>query len=79
MKNNKKNAVVAFLALAITALTLNIGLINNDVYSKAPEKKGTLMEGSLGTFCCCPGTLDCGAAECSASACKSVIKPPNPN
>jgi hypothetical protein len=79
MKSNKKNAVIAFSTLAITVLTLNIGLIRNDVYSKEPEKKGTMMEGSLGTFCCCPGILDCGAALCNASACKSVIEPPTPN
>lgn len=25
----------------------------------------TLYEGSQGTYCCCPGSMDCGAACCS--------------
>lgn len=31
-----------------------------------PEMKGTLMGNTSGTsFCCCPGTNNCSAAECS--------------
>ena len=72
MKSNKKNAIIAFSTLAITVLTLNIGLIRNDVYSKEPEKKKTLVEGNQGTKCCCPGALTCGAADCASSVCEGL-------
>jgi hypothetical protein len=29
-----------------------------------------LMEGSSGTYCCCPGSLECGSSDCTSSVCE---------
>ncbi len=53
---------------------MDVSLADISVMAQADGESGNgkdkkLMQGSGGTFCCCPGSLDCGAADCATWIC----------
>jgi hypothetical protein len=83
MKTKIKILIVSFV-IAVAAVTgLNLAQESSDmdlsladiaVMAKATGEGGDIsnkkqMQGTQGTFCCCPGSLTCGSSDCKKGVC----------
>lgn len=73
-----KKVLTSLSLIMVSIFTVSLLLLQTFTFADVTPKKKKLMEGSNGTFCCCPGSSDCAAADCKKSVCDATANPDLP-